>query len=112
MSPRMRVQWGPETDTSSARTLTPESANASLRAGSGLAGFINCGEQILRRGVGALPDHYRTRVIDHYFPFLLNAAGTHFDDAPLRLGFGFALFENLGFGIERIAREERIGQFD
>src|SRR5579863_8342824 len=107
ISPRMRVQWGPETDTSSARTLTPDSASASV-----LFGFINRGEQVRGRGVGALPDHYRTRIIDHYFPFLLNASRAHFDDAPLRLGFRFALFENFGFGIERVAREKRIGQLD
>ena len=62
--------------------------------------------------MGLFPHHDAARVVDDDFAYLLNTAGADLDDAPLRLGFGFAFFQNLRFGIKRIAGEERIGQLD
>src|SRR5262249_55317405 len=60
----------------------------------------------------ALPHHNASGIVDDDFSLLLYAARTHFNDAPLRLRLGFALFQNLRFRVQCVAREQRIRQFD
>ena len=62
--------------------------------------------------MSALVHHDASRIVDDDFSFLLYAASTHFNDAPLRLRFGFAFFQNLRFRVQRVACEQRIRQFD
>src|SRR5579871_1353639 len=107
MSPRMRVQCGPETDTSSASTFTPASADGPV-----LFGLMDLGEQILRRSVGSLPDHYCAYVVDHDFAFLLDAPRAYFHQAPLRAGLRLALIDYFGFRIQRVSGKQGVGQFD
>src|ERR1051325_5348339 len=106
MSPRMEVQNGPESTCSKATTRTPSSARALFGV------ILDLGKQITPRRVRLLPHHHAARVVDHDLAVLLNSARAHLDDAPLRFGFGFALVDDFRFRIERVADEQRIGQFD
>src|SRR5262245_5588992 len=72
----------------------------------------NFRKELLFGSVSALVHHDASRIVDHDFSFLLYSASAHFNDAPLRLRFGFAFFENLRFRIQRVTCEQGIRQFD
>src|SRR5919106_4575737 len=134
MSASRQVANGPDSTCSKARILTPSSARMTFELLATLTSFsvqrferlelferferdlffflFDLREQIALRRVRLLPNHHAARVIDDYFPFLLNPARPHFDDAPLRLGLGLAFFQNFRFRIERVSGKPWIGKFD
>src|SRR3989304_4600631 len=81
MSPKIRLQWGPDTEASNARTRTPDRASEGLAEGSG--GILaDLREQIPLGGVGFLPNHYAAHVVYDHLALLLDATRADLENAP------------------------------
>src|SRR5882724_507099 len=87
-------------------------AFGSSRTPGHLGSFVDFGEEAPARRVGLLPHQHAPHVVDDDLALLLDAARADLDDAALGVRPRLALLAHTRLGVERVAREERMGQLD